>query len=86
MKDYESKLGALASRLKTDAPATPIQKVAPVKTDFVNKDEEAQLNTWIPKPLLKRMKSHAVDNDVSLKEINIRALSYYLDNYKDQKQ
>jgi hypothetical protein len=80
MKDYESKIGALASRLKTEVPSTPIQKVEPVRNDFSLKEDEAQLNTWVPKTLLKRMKSHAVEQDISLKEINIKALTFYLDN------
>ncbi len=83
MKDYESKLGALADRLKTEVPSTPIQKVEPVKESFAVKEEEAQLNTWIPKSLLKRMKVHGLEHDSSLKEINIKALVFYLDTGSD---
>jgi len=79
MEDYKNKLGNLADKLKKEPPQTPIQEVHPVKTDQVNKEEEAQLNTWIPKGLLKRMKSYGIDEDLSLKDINILALKYFLD-------
>jgi len=79
MEDYKNKLGNLADKLKKEPPQTPIQEVHPVKMDQVDKEEEAQLNTWIPKGLLKRMKSYGIDEDLSLKEINILALKYFLD-------
>jgi len=79
MEDYKNKLGNLADKLKKEPPQTPIQEVHPVKLDQVDKEEEAQLNTWIPKGLLKRMKSYGIDEDLSLKDINILALRYFLD-------
>lgn len=79
MEDYKNKLGNLADKLKKEPPQTPIQEVHPVKMDQVDKEEEAQLNTWIPKGLLKRMKSYGIDEDLSLKDINILALKYFLD-------
>ena len=79
MEDYKNKLGNLADKLKKEPPQTPIQEVHPIKMDRTDKEEEAQLNTWIPKGLLKRMKSYGVDEDLSLKDINILALKYFLD-------
>jgi hypothetical protein len=79
MEEYKSKLGNLANKLKTDAPKMPIQEVHPVKLPDVEKEEEAQLNTWIPKGLLKRMKSYGIDQDLSLKDINILAIKFFLD-------
>jgi hypothetical protein len=79
MEEYKSKLGNLATKLKTDAPKMPIQEVHPVKMQEEEKEEEAQLNTWIPKGLLKRMKSYGIDQDLSLKDINILALKFFLD-------
>jgi hypothetical protein len=79
MEEYKSKLGNLATKLKMDAPKIPIQEVHPVKLPDVEKEEEAQLNTWIPKGLLKRMKSYGIDQDLSLKDINILALKFFLD-------
>jgi hypothetical protein len=79
MEEYKNKLGSLANKLKTDAPKIPIQEVHPVKPIEEDKEEEAQLNTWIPKGLLKRVKSYGIDNDLSLKDINILALTFFLD-------
>ncbi|MDN5286622.1 MAG: hypothetical protein JWR38_2896 [Mucilaginibacter sp.] len=79
MEEYKNKLGSLANKLKTDAPKIPIQEVHPVKSFIHDKEEEAQLNTWIPKGLLKRMKSYGIDQDLSLKDINILALKFFLD-------
>jgi hypothetical protein len=79
MADYKDKLGGLADKLKKETPKTPIQEVHPVRQNAAVKEDEAQLNVWIPKALLKRMKSYGVENDVSLKDINIDALKSFLD-------
>ena len=79
MEEYKNKLGSLANKLKTDVPKMPIQEVHLVKPPPDEKEEEAQLNTWIPKGLLKRMKSYGIDQDLSLKDINILALKFFLD-------
>jgi hypothetical protein len=79
MEEYKNKLGSLANKLKTAPPKIPIQEVHPVKPTAEEKEEEAQLNTWIPKGLLKRMKSYGIDKDLSLKDINILALRFFLD-------
>jgi hypothetical protein len=78
MADYKSKLGNLADKLKKEEPKTPIQEVAPVKTQPTDKEPEGQLNVWIPRKLLKRMKTHGVEEELSLKEITILALEKYL--------
>jgi len=80
MTDYKDKLGGLADKLKKDTPKTPVQEVHPVRQNGTLKEAEAQLNVWIPKPLLKRMKSYGVDNDTSLKDISIDALNFFLDD------
>ncbi len=79
MEDYKNKLGSLADRLKNDPPKAPLQEVHPVKASLDVKEPEAQLNVWIPKALLKKMKGYAVDHELSLKELNILALEFYLD-------
>lgn len=79
MTDYKDKLGGLADKLKNDKPKTPIQEVQPVKQIAAVKEEEAQLNVWIPKALLKRVKTYGVEYDTSLKEISIDALKFFLD-------
>jgi hypothetical protein len=80
MEDYKKKLGGLADKLKREPPSTPIQEVHPVKEAPNPKKAEAQLNVWIPKGLLKKMKSYGLENDLSLKDINILALQFFLDN------
>jgi hypothetical protein len=79
MTDYKDKLGGLADKLKKETPKTPIQEVHPVRQNVIAKEDEAQLNVWIPKGLLKRMKSFGVEYDQSLKNINIEALKFFLD-------
>jgi len=80
MEYYKNKLGSLADKLKKDPPRTPIQEVHPVKVETEAKETEAQLNVWIPKSLLKKMKSYGLESDLSLKDINILALQYFLDS------
>ncbi len=79
MADYKSKLGNLADKLKKEEPKTPIQEVAPVKAQPIEKEPEGQLNVWIPRKLLKKMKTHGVEEELSLKEITILALEKYLE-------
>ena len=79
MTDYKDKLGGLADKLKKETPKTPIQEVHPVRQNVTAKEDEAQLNVWIPKGLLKRMKSYGVEYDQSLKDISIDALKSFLD-------
>ncbi len=80
MQDYKSKLGNLADKLKNEQPKTPIQEVHPEKVIVVAKGAEVQLNTWIPKALLKRIKAYGLEHDLSLKDINIQALELFLDH------
>ena len=78
MENYKNKLDSLADKLKQERPKTPIQEVLPVKVPADVKVAEVQFNNWIPKTLLKRVKAHGVEHDLSLKDINIRALELYL--------
>lgn len=79
MTDYKDKLGGLADKLMKETPKTPIQEVHPVRQNVIAKEDEAQLNVWIPKGLLKRMKSFGVEYEQSLKDISIDALKFFLD-------
>ncbi|MEO6851214.1 MAG: hypothetical protein ABI166_11305 [Mucilaginibacter sp.] len=79
MTDYKDKLGGLADKLKKETPKTPIQEVHPVRQNVTSKEDEAQLNVWIPKGLLKRLKSYGVEYDDSLKDISIDAFKFFLD-------
>ncbi len=77
MEDYKKKLGGLADKLKNEPPKTPIQEVQPVKVTTA-KVPEVQFNNRIPKALLKRVKAYGLEHDLSLQDINIRALEHYL--------
>ena len=77
MEDYKKKLGGLADKLKNEPPKTPIQEVQPVK-ETAPKGPEVQFNNRIPKALLKRVKAYGLEHDLSLQDINIRALELYL--------
>ncbi|TSD67665.1 hypothetical protein FFF34_009835 [Inquilinus sp. KBS0705] len=79
MTDYKDKLGGLADKLKKHTPKTPIQEVHPIRQSAAVKEDEAQLNVWIPKTLLKRMKSYGIEYDASLKDISIDALKFFLE-------
>jgi hypothetical protein len=75
---YKERMGGLANRLKSEQPKTPIQEVKPVAVKEIAKVEIAQLNVWIPKDLVKRMKSYGIEKELSLKEITTLALEAYL--------
>lgn len=77
MEDYKNKLGSLADKLKKEPPKIPIQQVLPIKIEPL-KEQEVQFNNWIPKSLLKQVKTYGVEHDISLKEINIQALKEFL--------
>jgi predicted HicB family RNase H-like nuclease len=78
-KDYKEKRNSFAERLKTTPAAAQIQKVEPVQTVVVEpKIEEVQINAWIPKDLMKRVKTKAVQEERSLKEVVTEALLAYV--------
>jgi hypothetical protein len=79
MEDYKKKLGNLATKIKIETPHTPIQQVQPVKVLAVPaSEEEARFNNWIPKGLKRKIKAYGVQNDISQKDITIRALEKFL--------
>jgi NRPS condensation-like uncharacterized protein len=78
-KDYKEKRNSFAERLKTTPAAAQIQKVEPVQTVVVEpKIEEVQINAWIPKELMKRVKTKAVQEERSLKDVVTAALLAYV--------
>lgn len=80
MENYKDKLGGLADKLKQERPKTPIQEVQPVRVETPIKIAEVQFNNWIPKMLLKRLKAYGIEHDLSLKDINVEALEFYLNH------
>lgn len=75
-KDYLKNLNDLSDRIKNEAPKIPIQQVKSVKVK-VPKDN-GHLSIWIPKDLLKRVKTFAIQEDTSIKEIGTAALELFL--------
>jgi hypothetical protein len=73
--DYSDKLKSFADRVKTEEITTPQQKVVPVAPA---KEDEQQLNVWIPATLMKKLKLKAVNAEKNQKEITIEALEQYL--------
>jgi hypothetical protein len=78
-KNYKEKRNSFAERLKTTPAAAQMQKVEPVQTIVVEpKIEEVQINAWIPKDLMKRVKTKAVQEERSLKDVVTEALLAYV--------
>ncbi len=77
MNDYQNKLGALAGKLKTAQPQTPIQQVQPVKT-AAPKEKEIQFNNWLPKSLVRQVKRFALEHERTIKDVLIESLKAYL--------
>ena len=75
--EYAGKLQGFANRVKTEPVQLPVQKVTPVQVTTETKEEQ-QLNVWIPKDLMKRLKVKGAEGDMSLKEMIIEAIGQYL--------
>ena len=74
---FADKLQGFADRVKTEPVQLPVQKVMPTQ-ETANPKEEQQLNVWIPKNLMKRLKVKGAETDQSLKEMVTEALSQYI--------
>lgn len=79
MSEYKNKLGEMAERLKKQEPRPPLQEISPVKVVSAEKNIEAQLNVWIPKDLIKKMKTYGIERELTQKEIAILALESFLE-------
>lgn len=78
---YQNTFESFANRVKTETVPMPIQKVVPTDVFAKPKEEkveEVQLNTWIPKDLMKKVKSKGIDLDMNQKEIVIAALTQFV--------
>lgn len=74
---FVDKLQGFADRVKTEPVQLPVQKVTPVEP-VASPKEEQQLNVWIPKDLMKRLKVKGAEADKSLKEMVTEALEQFL--------
>ena len=79
MTEYKDKLSSFASRLKTEESLSPIQEVRPVSVKAKTSEEETQLNIWIPKSLMKKLKWYSVEKDKTIKDSVVDAISKLLD-------
>jgi hypothetical protein len=81
-KSYKEKRNSFAERLKSEPTAMTIQQVEPIaviaKKVEEPKTEEIQINAWIPKDLMKRIKTKAVIEEKSIKEIVVESLMRYV--------
>lgn len=74
---FADKLQGFADRVKTEPVQLPVQKVTPIEP-VASPKEEQQLNVWIPKDLMKRLKVKGAEADKSLKEMVTEALEQFL--------
>ncbi len=74
---YTNKLQGFADRVKTEPVQMPVQKVTPIEAATEPKEEQ-QLNVWIPKDLMKRLKVKGAETDQSLKDMVIEALNQFV--------
>ena len=74
---FADKLQGFADRVKTEPVQLPVQKVMPIQ-ETASPKEEQQLNVWLPKDLMKRLKVKGAETDQSLKEMVTEALSQYV--------
>ena len=80
MTKYQDKLSGFAERLKTEEVKTPIQEVKPVERIEQSLSEpEIQLNIWIPKSLMKKIKQEALDENISIKDLVTKTIKLYLE-------
>ena len=75
--EYASKLQGFADRVKAEPVQLPVQTVAPVQATSETKEEQ-QLNVWIPKELMKRLKVKGAEADQSLKDMVMGALTRFV--------
>lgn len=82
-EDYKNRLSGLADKMKMETPDVPTQMVVPIKNPITKakqeKEEEVQLNTWIPKSLMKKLKIKGLEMDLNQKDLVIKALSSFID-------
>lgn len=82
MSEYNEKLSSFASRLKNEPSKEIIQEVKPKKVSKQIEYNETQLNIWIPKQLLKKLKRFSLENEQTIKDSVIQAISNYLETQK----
>ena len=79
MNKYQDKLNGFAERMKTEEIKTPVQEVKPVfKGNKKLLEQEIQLNVWITKSLMRKIKQKSLDSEMSIKDWVIESIKLYL--------
>ncbi len=82
MNKYQDKLSGFAERMKSEENLAPIQEVKPIgKKNLKQSEKEVQLNVWIPKSLMKKIKQKSLNEDISIKDFVTKGIMFYL-NYE----
>lgn len=76
MENYKDRLNSFATRVKEEKVELPIQKVAP--TNFVS-EAEVQLNVYIPKSMMRKLKSKCIERDLKIKEFIAMAIAHAIE-------
>ncbi len=74
MNNYNDKLQNLKDRVVA-APKPALQEVKAVQSKLEN---EVQLNVWMPKTLLHKLKQKALDNQKTVKQLVNEAVEIFL--------
>lgn len=76
MENYKDRLNSFANRVKEEKIELPIQKVEP--TNFVS-EAEVQLNVYIPKSMMRKLKSKCIERDLKIKEFIATAIAHAIE-------
>lgn len=85
MTEYKDKLRSFASRLKKEKSLIPIQEVRPIDMNPLIKEAETQLNIWIPKSIMKKLKKYSIDNEKTIKEVVINSIVRRIENSEEKR-
>ena len=82
--NFQDKFSSFKDRIKTEVPEVPLQTVVPTKDlkqaqkPKLDKEPEVQFGVQFPKSLVKKLKLHALEKEISMKEIILKAINEYL--------
>jgi hypothetical protein len=79
MTEYKDKLNNFGERYKKANTVSTIQEVRPINEKFPKNEDETQLNIWIPKNLMKKLKRYSIDQDKTIKDSVIEAISKHIE-------
>jgi hypothetical protein len=81
--NFQQKFSSFKDRIKSEQPEVPLQTVIPTK-DLkpsrkvnIEKDPEVQFGVQFPKSVVKKLKLHSLEKEISMKEIILTAINEY---------